>query len=303
MSSPPHSSLLDWTADSVGQSAGDHLAAFRSLILVHWAVQSWSWMIADISVPIAVGPLGFGVFAVVFTVCFLLSLTRRGLIACRVAAPVAFLIVAGSFPFAANHTYLAAWLLFLFAVLDIGVPDEEGLALRAMRWMAVIIFFWAGVQKFSYGMYFRGEFLAWMIAHAGDRWSDVFGWLLPEAELDRLRGYPRYMIGGGPYRVASLPFLLVANSVWIGEITLAAGMLWRRTREWAALAAIALTLTIQLAPREYMFALLYTQLLLLFVRGSWNRRLFWPFVLVYVYLLSVVFGAPGDFLLKSSGDL
>ena len=52
-----------------------------------------------------------------------------------------------------------------------------------------------------------------------------------------------------------------------------------------------------------MFALLYTQLLLLSVRGDWDRKLFWPFVFAYAYLLAVQLGAPGEFLLRSAGTI
>ena len=61
--------------------------------------------------------------------------------------------------------------------------------------------------------------------------------------------------------------------------------------------------TIQLAPREFMFALLYTNLLLLGVRGEWNRRLLPLFIAFYIYLLAVLWGAPGDFLLNPKGRL
>ena len=77
----------------------------------------------------------------------------------------------------------------------------------------------------------------------------------------------------------------------------------RRTRELAALAAIGLVFTIQAAPREFMFALLYTNLLLLFVRGEPNWRLLPLFLAGYAYLVAVLLGAPGSFLLKAGGGL
>ena len=98
--------------------------------------------------------------------------------------------------------------------------------------------------------------------------------------------------------------MLAANSVWVAEISLSAGLLWRATRVAAALGAIALVVTIQLAPNEWMFALLYVQILLLFVPGEWNRRLLPAFVAAYAYLLLALAGAPGHgWLVKANGHL
>ena len=105
--------------------------------------------------------------------------------------------------------------------------------------------------------------------------------------------------------VAAWPFLLASNGVWIGEILLAGGMLLERVRRYAALAAIALVVAIQSAPHEWMFALLYAPLLLLFVPGGWNRRLLPLFLLAYAWLLAALAGvAPGArWLLKTGGTL
>ena len=137
----------------------------------------------------------------------------------------------------------------------------------------------------------------------GSSWASLFSWIVPDSELARLSSYGRYSLEAGPYRAASLRLVLLSNSVWIAEIGLALGMFWQRTRVAAALAAIGLTFLIQLAPREFMFALLYAQLLLLFVPGEWNRRLLIPLLALYVYLVAVMMGAPGELLLRRGGTL
>ena len=106
-----------------------------------------------------------------------------------------------------------------------------------------------------------------------------------------------------PYRVGSLPLTLLSNAVYLAEMAIGALLVPRRTREWAALAAIAMVFAIQLAPREFMFALLYTNLLLLCVRGAPNRRLLPLFLGLYAWLLAALLGAPGSFLLKPGGGL
>lgn len=294
---------LDWTADVPGVSSARHLRAFRVLLLAHFAVQSWAWAMEPQDVPTGFPLLAIYSVAVVLSLCCGVALLGRGRLGAAIALPLVAWEVAWMLPQTANHSFLGLVLLALCTALDSEDSDDEALLIQSLRWIAVLIFFWAGLQKVLHGLYFRGEFLTWMVAQGVDRWAQVFGWIIPDAELERLRSIPRYMTGAGPYRVVSLPFVLAANAVWVGEIALAVGMLFRRAREIAALAAIALVFTIQLAPREFMFALLYTNLLLLFVRGEWNRRLLPVFLFIYLYMLAVLLGAPGEFLLRAGGTL
>jgi len=296
-------SPLDWTADPPGVSAARHLRAFRVLLLAHFAVQGFAWILRPPEVPGPFPAPAIHLAAIALSILCGLSLSRFGRLACALAAPIVLWEIAWLFPFTANHSFLGFVLIALCALFDSDRPDDEALLLQGLRWIAVLIFFWAGVQKVLHGLYFQGEFLTWMVAQGVERWAEVFGWLIPEAELERLRSIPRFMMGAGPYRVDSTLFGVASNAVWLGEALLAVGMLFRRTREWAALAAIALVFTIQLAPREFMFALLYTNLLLLFVRGEWNRRLLPVFLALYGYLLAVLLGGPGSFLLKADGGL
>jgi hypothetical protein len=295
--------VLDWTADPPGVSAASHLRAFRILVLAHFAVQSWAWAVKPVPVPAPFPPLGIHLAAAVLSFLCVAAFFRRGRLACALALPIVAWEVYWVFPSTPNHTFLGFVVIGLCSFLDSDEPDEEALLLQALRWLAVLIFFWAGVQKLLHGLYFRGEFLLWMVGQGVERWGDLFGWLVPAEEVARLRSLPRFMTGAGPYRVDSLPMILAANSVWIGEIALAVGMLFRRTREFAAVGAIGLAYLVQLAPREFMFALLYTNLLLLFVRGDWNRRLLPLFLALYAGLLAVLLGAPAGFLLKASGTL
>lgn len=294
---------LDWTADPPGVGAAPHLRAFRTLLLAHWTVQASAWYLRPLEPPFTFPPAVIVACAVALGALLVLSFVR-GRLACALAFPLTVALVWWIFPGTPNHTFLACLLTGLCGWLDLEREDESRLLLQTVRWMTVIVFFWAGAQKALHGLYFRGEFLSWMIAHSVDHWSAVFGWVVPADEIARLHSLPRFQADVGPYRVDSWPFLVVANGVWIGEIALAVGMVWRRTRVWAALGAIALVFTIQLAPHEWMFALLYGQALLLFVPGEWNRRLLPVFLLVYAWLLAALVGAPGaGFLTKAGGTL
>lgn len=296
---------FDWTADPPGVTAERHLRAFRVLLLAHWVVQAWAWWVRPLEPPFAFPEIPLVAAALALSALLALAFTRHGRLACGLAFPITVALASWVFPGTPNHTLLASLLVGLFAWLDLDDGGDSRLLIQTLRWMTAIVFFWAGAQKALNGLYFRGEFLSWMIAHSQDHWAAVFGWFMPGEEIERLRALPRFQTGVGPYRVTSWPFLLVSNGVWIGEIALAGGMLVPRIRRWAALAAIALVVTIQSAPHEWMFALLYSQLLLLFVPGEWNRRLLPLFLVAYAWLLAALAGlAPGaPWLIKAGGYL
>jgi len=296
-------SFLEWTADPPGVSPAAHVRAFRSLVLAHVAVQSWAWALRPLDFPYTFPGLPIHAGAALLTGLCGLSLFRAGRLACALALPVVLWETAWLLPATANHGFLALVMLFLCALFDPDREGEDALLLQGLRWLAVIVFCWAGLQKALHGLYFGGEFLSWALAVGGARWVEAFAWALPGPELARLEALPQ-SVGSGPFRMDSLLLVLVSNAVWIGEVALGAGMLSKRLREAAAVCAIGLVLAIQTAPRELMFALLYTNLLLLFVRGEPDRRLLPLFLAGHALLLAAVAGVPGlELLLKPKGGL
>ncbi len=297
-------SWLDWTADPSGTSAAPHLQAFRVLILLHLCVQAWAWALRPLDHPYTFPPLAIHGCAVALTLAAAVASfgsERWGRMACLASLPIVAFELAWVFPATANHHYLSLLILGLCGLFDLRREGEDQLLLQGLRWVAVIVFFWAGAQKALHGLYFRGEFLSWAVAVGGERWAALFGWLLPGAELTRLQELPQN-VGSGPWRAAGLVVPLVSNAVWVGEIVLAVGMLVVRIRVVAVLLALGLVYAIQLAPREFMFALLYTNLLLLFLPGEPNRRLLPVFALAYALLVGAVAGVPGlEGLVKQAG--
>jgi hypothetical protein len=152
-----------------------------------------------------------------------------------------------------------------------------------------LVLFHTGLSKLLYGQYFHGDFLAYMIG-TGDRFGDAFRLLLGADEVVRLQGYDALRTGAGPFRVSSWPFVLASNLVWIAELALPVLLMIRRTRAPAALASIALVLAIQAGARELGFAMLFGNLLLLFLPGVWNRRLLPLCALAFVLALLAVLG-------------
>lgn len=280
-----------------------HLRAFRVCLLAHVCLQAWAWAIKPPPAPLAfpVGPIHAS--AIVLSLCLLAGFAGRDRLACAVAMPIVWIEVLSLLPFTPNHVFLSAILTTVVVAFDDADEDEGLAAIGVLRWIAVVIFVWAGVHKALHGLYFRGEFLAWMIAHGVDRWATFFSLVVPPEEIARLESLPRFVPGNGPYRVDSPLFVALSNSVWIGEIAIGVALVFQRTRVLAGLAAIALVFAIQSAPREFMFALLYTSLLLFMLPGEPNRRLQWGFVAVYALMLAALLGAPIEFLLKAEGTI
>ena len=295
------SRILQRVEDPPGQSRGPELRAFRLLLLLHVTVQAWGWVAVPILGVFALPRIGAIAAAILLTACCALSVTRWGRIAAVIALPALLWQHSYLFPGTANHHYLTLGFVLLFALLD---PDDAGegeLLGQSLRWVMVVVLFYAGFQKILHGYWFRGEFLAWMISHGLPEWDAAFAWMLPATEVERLNGLSTSGLGSGPYRITYFPFVVFANAVCLLEMALAGMLLLARTRTAAALGSIALVFAIQAAPKELMFALISCQLLLLFVPGNWNRRLLPIFTVVYVYYLAIVLGAPGEFLLKASG--
>ena len=294
---------LAWTAEPATETVHRNLRALRVLVIGHWAVEWLSWAVAPLPPP---ATLPVWLSATAGGVLVLLTAgaaTARGRWCAALAFPLALFGCVTLFPLLPNHTALATMLLGLLALLE--VEGEEGvLLLSTVRLMTALIFVWAGVQKAVHGLYFRGEFLTWMIAHGPDAWRSFFGLMLPADEIARVAALPRFGVDIGPYRIASLPLVFASNAVWAGEIALGVAMLWRRVRTAAVLGALALVFLIQSAPHEWMFALLYAELLTLLLPGAVLARAM-PFLLVaYAYLLAALAGAPGAaFLVKANGHL
>ena len=122
------------------------------------------------------------------------------------------------FPLAPNHFFVELYAVALLALVGRGARDAA-LALAALRWLAALVLFASGLQKLFYGHYLRGDFLAFMVGR-GDRFADLFRWILPAAEVARLQALDPFRDGAGPYRVSQPLFVAVSNLVCIAELVL-----------------------------------------------------------------------------------
>ena len=192
-------------------------------------------------------------------------------------------IIALMFPSAGNHAFLEFLLPALLACFDLKEEKEQRLLLNLLRWTIVILLFYSGLQKLIHGYYFRGELLAYYVAH-NEQFRMAIGFVLDRDELSRLTSLTLDE-GAGPYRVTSLPFILLSNAVYIAEIALAAALLNRRTRPVAIYLALLMIAVIEFAAHELYFLGIFVNVLLLFFPGDLNRKLVIPFAAFYALLL------------------
>ncbi len=281
-------------AGNAGEDVHAPIRDFRRFLLLYGAARSWLWVAASTAGGLDAALLGSA--AAAMTAAALLAFSpARAHLAPRLGFAAVLVQVAWRFPFTANHLFLELVCLALLSVVSRGSRrEDEALALAGLRWATAIVLFHTGLQKLLYGHYFRGDFLALMIG-SQERFARVFAWLLSTDEVARLADLDRKATGAGPYRVQHAGFVLASNAVWLAELFLPALLIVRRTRVWGALGGLALMLSIQVAALELGFALLFVNLLLLFLPGRWGGRLLPATGLLLAYALAAGFGwLPGD---------
>lgn len=191
--------------------------------------------------------------------------------------------VATSFPETANHAYLQLFLLALLVLLDSGVAEEQQLALQSVRWIFLVVFFYAGLQKLVHGFYFHGEYFAFYL---GERsFASLLRPFVSDAELQRFGAGLARRAGDGPYRFESLPLIALSNAAWLAELGIPFLLVSRRWRRLGvAVAALFLVFTEALA-RELHFGALFLNGLLLFLPSDANRRWVAPFAALYAWMI------------------
>lgn len=268
----------------------------RRFVLLFGAARSWLWLAFARDLDTA----SLGVSAAALSACAALAWwPSTAALAPRLALPVLLVQLAWTLPLTNNHFFLE---LVCVALLALVAHDGDGeqVALDAIRWVTALVLVHTGLQKVLHGLYFQGEFLAFMVARA-DRFADVFRWLVPPDEMARLaRLAAEPHAGAGPFRVAAVPFVVGANLVWVLEILLGVLLLPRRTRTVAAVAALCFVLAIQAGARELGFALLFAGLLVTFLPRAAGARVLVPLALLLAWAVGAAFGVlPGRALVEA----
>jgi hypothetical protein len=239
--------------------AGERLRWFRRTLVAWVVTRTVVWTTLDAPLD----PTVLAATLVLLVVALGLAWTPRfETLASRVALPALLAQLALTLPLTPNHFFLEVWATALLALADRD-GGADALVLAGLRWLTAIVLFVTGCQKLAYGHYRHGDFLAFMVGR-GDRFADLFAWVLPADEIARLASYDAFRGGSGPYRVASAPFVAMSNLVWIAELALPVGVLAVPTRTFATAAAMVFVAALQLGAREAGFALLFLNLLALF---------------------------------------
>lgn len=254
-------------ADRSAQAA--IVRAFTLFLLAHVVVRTLQWTVrADDWV--ATRALLTAALAACALVAWLRPARARG------AATAAWLVLAiklgASFPTTSNHFFIEFLCLGLVALCAADDGDERALLLSGARWLTVIVFFYTGLQKVLYGTYVDAQFLGLSIGHK-PTFAWLFGWLVPADELARLAALHPLAPGNGPFAMRSPLALLVSNGVYLFEMVTPALLVWRRTRPYAAVAAVLVITAIEAGARELLFGILFVNLLLLFFDRPVNRAL------------------------------
>jgi hypothetical protein len=258
---------LALAAGPADEESAERLRPLRRLLLVWSAARSVLWLGYDAPMDAGALALCAAVLAGAAALAFVPRLEHH---AARLALPALALQLVWTLPLTSNHFFFE---LYATALLALAGPGGRGapLVLQGCRWLVAIVLLQTGLQKLLYGHYFHGDFLAWMIGR-GDRFADLFAWVVPAADVARLEGLAPFARGAGPYRIEQPLFVLLSNAVWIAEVVLPAALIWRRTRTAAAAVALALVAALQLGAREVGFALVFGNGLLLFAPAAWHRR-------------------------------
>lgn len=209
--------------------------------------------------------------------------------ALAIALPLQVLHVYQKFPAVANHLWVEALLLFVLVL--VAESDEDNAVYRQFAcWLTVIILFYTGLQKAWYGTYFDGRYLATKIA-LFPHYRDFFAIFMPREGIERLVSYAPIRVGSGPFRVDSLMYLAIVNSVWIVEVLAGVLLVFRRTRVLGWLLGLLAIIGIEVVAREVFFGVLFVAILLAFLRRDFVRRLLPWAVVFYAYLIAVHFFA------------
>lgn len=194
----------------------------------------------------------------------LVAVGRSQRLAVGLVAATLALEAALQFPETPNHLYLHAFVATLTYCGDAGEGRERANAITALRWVLLVVMGWAGAQKLVHGAYWHGEYLTYVTA-LKPFVRGMLGWTMAAEDLQRLVAFGVPSTGDGPYRVDA-PVLWIAGVVtWVAELGIAVGLLFRRSRVPAALAAFAVLAGIEVVMREFVFGALAAVLTALFL--------------------------------------
>lgn len=223
-----------------------------------------------------------------FLCCFLASLrTRFQTVAITCGFLLSLIQFAYIFPGHPNHFFLEWLALLLIAIccpLHCASKEQLQALCQTLKWIVLLTFFLAALQKVLHGTYYRGVFIAHELANAG-RFDGIISMIVSSAEFAHYKS----IVSPGPFVLRSIPALILSNLIWLTQIFIP-GLLLTKWRAYGLVCTILLLLIIELIAREFMFGLFALLMLLLFIPGNGLRYARAPFLLCYIALIAARFG-------------
>jgi len=275
-------------ADDLDRSAQAALArAFQLFLLLHVTARTLLWTLRAQQGMHDEWWLGRYAMTATLAAAGLVAwrLPRHARAATWLALGVLSIKLAASFPATSNHFFIEYLCVALLALCDLDAADERALLLSGARCLTLIVLFWSGMQKVLYGTYFNASFLGFAIS-SKPSFAALFSWVVPAAEVARLRAVRPIGPGAGPFNIETPLALVMANGVYVFEMLAPLLLLIRRTRAAAAVATIAFVFCIEAGALELMFGALFLNLLLLFLPRPLNRTLLPGFAALYAVLIA-----------------
>jgi len=176
------------------------------------------------------------------------------------------------FPDTPNHRLIEVVVLGLACLSDPNRPQERGLFFVFIRTFALLILFYAGVQKLLLGTYFNGQYLAYKTYSSISFQNLGFLWCSKE-ELENLKSLPWPPYAGmGPFKLSTWYGIILSNATWILELVLPLLCFFGKRKNLWATITLAFVLGIQAMALEIEFFLLMMSLLSLFFMNIRDRQ-------------------------------
>ncbi len=186
------------------------------------------------------------------------------------------------FPNTPNHRLIEVVVLGLACLSNVENSQERRLFFSFIRAFALLVFFYAGVQKILLGTYFTGQYLAYKTYSAISFQNLGFLWCSQE-ELETFKSlsWPP-SAGMGPFQLNTWYGLILSNATWVLELVLPVVCFFgKRKNIWAAI-TLVFVLGIQAMALEIEFLLIMMCLLSLYFKHIRDRQLFFLSCLLVV---------------------
>ena len=253
-----------------GQARFDQFLNLLVFVLLGCWVPSHLLMSPDWSEPKAPLTLVFVLGSVVF---YWGAPVRRRLVLGALFM-VGCLLAAIEFPNTPNHRLLELVPLGLAGLTCSQSAVERRVFFSFIRTFALVVLFYAGVQKLLLGTYFEGQYLAYK-TYATPSFQNVAHLWCSQAELQYFQSLPWPPYAGlTGFKLKTWYGLLISNLTWVLELVLPLLVVFSAKRQVWLVITLLFAARFQLAALEAEFFLMMLILLSLYFNDAHEKKLF-----------------------------